>query len=109
MEEADVMRIALDPWGGDYGSQLTAPDEVDNEALTAQVIGKQVEKGQWRPRTPQPSALPQVTTIIDGVMRVDAPAVVSDEERRLLAIFGSYAVGAVQINHQVAIIEERIH
>ena len=103
------MRIALDPWGGDYGSQMTAPDEVDGEAMTAQVTGKQVEKGQWRPRTPQPSTLPEVTTIIDGVMRVDAPAVVSDEERRLLAIFGSYAAGAVQINHRVAIVEEQIN
>ncbi|MBM4254515.1 MAG: hypothetical protein FJ147_01310 [Deltaproteobacteria bacterium] len=103
------MRISLDPWGGDYGSQMTAPGEVDSEVTTAQVIGRQEEEGPWKPRTPNPSALPEVTTIIDGVMRVDAPAVVSDEDRRYLAIFGSYASGAVQVNHRVAIVEESIN
>lgn len=103
------MRIALDPWGGDYGSQLNASDEVDNEETTAQVLGKQVEEGPWQPRSPNPPTLPQVTTVIDGVMRVDAPAVVSDQERRFLAIFGSYAAGAVQVNHRVTIVEEQIN
>ena len=102
------MRISLDPWGGDYGSQMSAPGEVDSEVTTAQVIGKQEEEGPWKPRIPQPTVLPEVTTIIDGVMRVDAPAVVDDGERRVLALFGSYAAGAVQINHHVAIVEERI-
>ena len=102
------MRISLDPWGGDYGSQMTAPEEVDGEATTAQVIGSQVEEGPWKPRTPAPAIFPEVTTVIDGVMRVDAPAVVSDADKRYLALFSSYAAGAVVVNDRVAIIEERI-
>ena len=102
------MRISLDPWGGDYGSQISAPQAVDAEQPSAQVTGQQVEAGPWQPRTPAPEQRPNMTAVIDGVMRVDAPAVLSDEESRYVALFGSYAAGAVVIDRRVEIIEEQL-
>ena len=99
------MRISLDPWGGDYGSQISTSQAVDEEQLSAQVTGQQVEAGAWQPRTPTPENMPNMTVVIDGVMRVDAPAVLSDAESRFLALFGSYAAGAVVIDRRVEIIE----
>jgi hypothetical protein len=49
-----------------------------------------------------------VTAIIDGVMRVDASAFASDEDKRFLALFGSYAAGAVILNRTVEVAEERV-
>ena len=102
------MRISLDPWGGDYGSQISTSQAVDEEQLSAQVTGQQVEAGAWQPRTPIPENMPNMTVVIDGVMRVDAPAVLSDAESRFLALFGSYAAGAVVIDRRVEIIEEQL-
>ncbi len=102
------MRITLDPWGGDYGSQITTPQAVDADHPSAQVTGRQVEDGPWQPRTPTPEQMPKRTAVIDGVMRVDAPAVLGDEETRFLALFGSYAAGAVVIDRRVEIIEEQL-
>ena len=102
------MRITLDPWGGDYGSQIATPQAVDEEHPAAQVTGQQVEDGPWQPRTPCPEQMPAMTAVIDGVMRVDAPAVLSDDATRFLALFGSYAAGAVVIDRRVEIIEEQL-
>ena len=102
------MRITLDPWGGDYGSQISTPQAADAEQPSAQVTGTQVEDGPWQPKIPAPATVPDMTAVIDGVMRVDAPAVVSDEDTRFQALFGSYAAGAVVINHRVEIIEEQL-
>ncbi len=102
------MRISLDPWGGDYGSQISTPQAVDEEQLSAQATGQQIEAGPWQPRTPAPEHMPNMTVVIDGVMRVDAPAVLSDDESRFLALFGSYAAGAVAIDRRVEIIEEQL-
>lgn len=103
------MRISLDPWGGDYGSQISTPQAVDEEHPSAQVTGQQVEAGPWQPRTPSPEQMPNMTAVIDGVMRVDAPAILSDEDTRFLALFGSYAAGAVVIDRRrVEIIEEQL-
>ncbi len=102
------MRISLDPWGGDYGSQIATPQAVDTEQIPAQVTGRQAEAGPWQPRTPTPEQMPDRTAVIDGVMRVDAPAVMSDEETRCLALFGSYAAGAVVIAPHVEIVEVQL-
>jgi hypothetical protein len=41
-------------------------------------------------------------------MRTDAPAMVTEGERRAFALFGSYATGAVVINSQVQIVQDRV-
>ena len=102
------MRITLDPWGGDYGSQISTSQTIDYEQTSAHVTGQQVEEGPWQPRVPMPGTVPDMIAVIDGVMRVDAPAIISDADARFLALFGSYAAGAVVIDQRVKIIEEQL-
>lgn len=102
------MRIVLDPWGGDYGSQISTPYEADTEETTVQTLDEEGEKCSWKPIDPNPTTLPKETIVVDGVMRSDAFGMVEDGERRALALFGSFAAGAVSINSQVRIAQERV-
>jgi hypothetical protein len=102
------MRIALDPWGSEYASQFTVPHEMDDEDISVQALEDPIENRRWAPIKPNPSLSPTVTAVIDGVMRTDAPAMVMEGERRALALFGSYAAGAVVINSQVEIAHDRV-
>lgn len=102
------MRIMLDPWGGDYGSQISTPHEADTEETTVQTLDEEGEKCPWKPIDPNPTTLPNETIVVDGVMRSDAFGMVEDGERRALALFGSFAAGAVSINSQVRIVQERV-
>jgi len=102
------MRIALDPWGSDYGSQINAPHEVDAEETSVLALEERIEERPWVPVDPQPAIFPEETAVVDGVMRSDSPAMVIDGERRALALFGSYAAGAVVINAQVQVKHDQV-
>jgi hypothetical protein len=102
------MRIALDPWGGDYGSQIATAHEVDSAATVVQALEDEGEECLWQPIDPSPMMLPQETVVVDGVMRSDAFGMVEDGERRALALFGSFATGAVALNSRVRIVEDRV-
>jgi hypothetical protein len=102
------MRIVLDPWGGDYGSQVATSHEVDTEETVVQALEDEGEECPWKPIDPDPARLPQETVVVDGVMRSDASGMVEDGERRALALFGSFAAGAVVINSQVRIARDRV-
>jgi hypothetical protein len=102
------MRIALDPWGSDYGSQIAVSHEVDSEDTSVQALEDPVEECPWAPIPPRPATLPPMVAVVDGVMRTDAPAMVTEGERRALAVFGSYATGAVVINSQVQITRDPV-
>lgn len=102
------MRIALDPWGSDYSSQFAVPHEIDHEDSSVQALEEQIEECSWTPLVPAPVTLPGETAVIDGVMRSDAHAVVIEGGRRLLALFCSYATGAVTINQTVEIVGEQV-
>ena len=102
------MRIVLDPWGGDYGSQISTPYEADTEEVLIRALDEEGEQCPWRPIAPAPISSPIETVVVDGVMRSDAFGMVEDEERRALALFGSFAAGAVSINAHVRIVQERI-
>jgi hypothetical protein len=102
------MRIVLDPWGGDYGSQVATSHEADTEETVVQTLEDEGEECPWKPINPAPTSLPRETVVVDGVMRSDASGMVEDGERRALALFGSFAAGAVAINSQVRIVEDRV-
>lgn len=102
------MRIALDPWGSDYTSQFTISQEGDGADNFAQALEEPVEERPWVPIHPSPMTLPKTTAVVDGVMRTDASAMVMEEGRSALALFGSYAAGAVAINAQVQIVQDRV-
>jgi hypothetical protein len=102
------MRIALDPWGSDYTSQFTVAREEDGANNFAQALEEPVEERPWAPIRPSLTTLPKTTAVVDGVMRTDASAIVMDENRRALALFSSYAAGAVVINARVQIVHDRV-
>ena len=102
------MRIALDPWGSEYSSQVAAPHESDDEETTVQALEEPIEDGPWKPRRPSPTTLPGMTAVIDGVMRSDARAVVTLDERRFLGLFCSHATGAAVVDDAVSIAEMRV-
>jgi hypothetical protein len=102
------MRIVLDPWGGDYGSQVATSHEVDAEEAVVQALEDEGEACPWKPIDPAPTISPQETIVVDGVMRSDASGMVEDGERRALALFGSFAAGAVAINSQVRVVGTRV-
>lgn len=99
------MQIALDPWGSDYSSQMSAPHEMDRDETTVQALEEPIEDGPWQPRRPQPLALPQLTAVVDGVMRSDARAMVTQGDIRFLGLFCSYATGAVVVDQRVERVE----
>ena len=102
------MRIVLDPWGGDYGSQVATSHEVDAEETVVHALEADGEECPWKPINPNPTILPRETVVVDGVMRSDASGMVEDGERRALALFGSFAAGAVAINSQVRVVQDRV-
>ena len=102
------MRITLDPWGSDYTSQFTVAQEEDGNENFAQALEEPIEDRPWAPILPCPTTLPKTTAVVDGVMRTDASAIIMDGNRRALALFSSYAAGAVVINSQVQIAHDRI-
>lgn len=102
------MRIALDPWGSDYTSQFTVSAEGDGNDNFAQALEEPVEDRPWASIHPCPMTLPKTTAVVDGVMRTDASAIIMDGNRRALALFSSYAAGAVVINSQVQIAHDRV-
>lgn len=73
-----------------------------------QTLDDDGEQCPWKPIDPHPTTLPAETVVVDGVMRSDAFGMVEDGERRALALFGSFAAGAVSINSQVRIVQERM-
>jgi hypothetical protein len=99
------MQIALDPWGSDYSSQVATPHDMDSEETTVQALEEPIEDGPWQPRHPQPLTLPQLTAVIDGVMRSDARAMVTQDDIRFLGLFCSHATGAVVVEQPVERIE----
>jgi len=103
------MRIALDPWGSEYTSQFAAPCEVDSEDTPIQALDETVEERPWAPVVPCPSTAPALLAVVDGVMRTDAHAVIIDDDRQLLALFCSYAVGAVTIDRGVEMVAARVN
>jgi len=102
------MRITLDPWGGDYTSQFTVSQGGDGNDNFAQALDEPVEDRPWAPVRPCPTTLPQTTAVVDGVMRTDASAIIMDGNRRALALFSSYAAGAVVMNPQVQVAHDRV-
>ena len=97
------MRIALDPWGSDYASQVSVPHEADGAETTVQALEEPVEAGRWEAQRPQPAGQPAMTAVVDGVMRTDARSVVSQGERQFPGLFCSLAGGAVVVDRHVTL------
>ena len=88
------MPLRILPRSPEYGSGIEADTDAAADDSTPE-IDITVE-GPWRARRPDPAPLPAVQ-IVDGVRRVEAHAIDDlDDGAFALAVFGSYAVGAVR-------------
>src|SRR5437867_822670 len=99
------VRLRLDPWPGDYEGALQIEDF--DQTPTAE-IDTGVETGLWAavPATPdQPR--PLRIAFIDGVRRIDARVLgESASGQPVYGMFGSLAVGAVEVEGNRALVEK---
>jgi uncharacterized protein len=102
------MRITLDPWGGDPASQITVPYKIDSADTSVLALDDPIEDRPWAPVVPAPPALPTVTVVVDGVLRSDMTALVAEGEQQALALFGSYATGAVVMDHHAELAHDQV-
>jgi hypothetical protein len=102
------MRITLDPWGGDPASQIALPYKIDSAGTSVLALDDPIEDRPWAPVVPAPPTLPTVTVVVDGVLRSDMTALVAEGEQQALALFGSYAAGAVVLHHHAELVHDRI-
>ncbi len=97
-----TFRVRIDPWEVDYGDQTPlspaegAPEEqVDHEIELSEM--------RWQAIAPPVDAAPKLRVVfIDGVRRLEARVHVRQEERLIYGGFGSFAVGAVELERSGA-------
>lgn len=91
------LRVRFDPWQIDYGDQtplIGLEDEPDPK------VDLEVELAAacWAPIRPPANAAPRRRVVfVDGVMRPESRIQVRQGERMIHGLFGSFAVGAVEL------------
>lgn len=105
------MPVRLLPWQPEYGTAMQfdadAPDFGDDDEV---VIDLTVERATWAPIT-RTAAVDRVY-LVDGVRRAEAHALDDDggsaSGTPALGLFGSYAIGAVEIDGTARIMQDRV-
>ena len=92
-----MVELRVDPWAPDRGMGFqAAPEE------TPATADPFVESPEWtRPRRVG-SPAPGLVWFVDGVRRIDLRLVAADGDRRLFALLGSTAAGAVRCDGRAA-------
>ena len=98
--------MRLDPWPGDYDGALQI--EEFEQTQTAE-IETEVEANSWSAIPPQDRDRPSRSAFIDGVRRIDARVLgESGSGQPVYGMFGSLAVGAVEVEENRASVERVI-
>ena len=95
-------RVRVDPWEVDYGDQtpLAPSGEEPNEQVDHEV---EVKDANWQAITPQgETSLPPRVVFIDGVRRLEARINARKGDRLIYGGFGSFGVGAVDVEDSSA-------
>ncbi len=90
-------RVRIDPWEVEYGDQtpLAPVDDPAPEHVRHEI---EVRDGEWQAIVPLASGtLPRRVVFIDGVRRLEARVQARQGEQLIYGGFGSYAVGAVEV------------
>jgi hypothetical protein len=95
------LRVRLDPWQVDYGTELPL-DDVEPGPDEAAVLDIEIPAAEWRPVTPGEAPTPPRLVSVDGVRRIEARLIVQRGEGFCHGAFGSGAVGAVGVADGVA-------
>src|SRR5690606_8297955 len=105
------MPVRLLPWQPEYGTAMQfdadAPDFGDGEEVAVDLT---VERATWAPITR--TAEVDRVYLVDGVRRAEAHALDDDGGSSTgtpaLGLFGSYAIGAVEIDGAARIMQDRV-
>lgn len=95
-------RVRIDPWEVDYGDQtpLAPADDQPDEHVHHEI---EVSDAGWRAIAPRADSAPhQKVVFIDGVRRLEARVHARQGERLIYGGFGSFAVGAVEVENSSA-------
>lgn len=95
-------RVRVDPWEVDYGDQtpLAAGGDEPSEQVDHEV---EVKDAGWQAITPQGgTSLPPRVVFIDGVRRLEARVNARKGDRLIHGGFGSFGVGAVDVENSSA-------
>jgi len=95
-------RVRIDPWEVDYGDQTplaAASDQLD-EQVDHEI---EVTDSEWQAITPSGDAVPHERVVfVDGVRRLEARVHARQGEHLIYGGFGSFAVGAAEVENSSA-------
>lgn len=86
--------VRIDPWAVEYGSETPLEFAADEEEADLD-LSVEVDASRWAPVAPPPGVVRPEMAIVDGVRRMEARLVVSNEGRTLHGALGAYGVGVV--------------
>lgn len=89
------LQIRIEPWEPDFGGGVAFEDFRDVDADTVD-LDPEVAADDWAPIPGEGAAFERVV-FIDGVRRIDARILALHEGKIVHGIFGSYGVGAVEM------------
>ncbi len=95
--------LRLDPWAAAYDGSIQVAD--DDEGADVDVT---VESLAWAAIVPPSAARPRLVAFVDGVRRVEHRLLVSDGERTVFGLLGSYGVGAAIVGAAAKVAHESI-
>lgn len=100
------LRVRIDPWEVDYGDQtpLAPAHDQSDEHVNHEI---EVTDAGWQAITPRSDTVPhQRVVFIDGVRRLEARVQARQGEQLIYGGFGSFAVGAVEVESSSASFDE---
>ncbi len=95
--------LRLDPWGAEYEGSIQINDE--DEPVP---VDTRVEQAGWAAIRPSPAPAPRRIAFVDGVRRVEHRLLVSDEERTVFGLLGSFGVGAVVVDGRARVAHDTV-
>jgi hypothetical protein len=99
------LRVRIDPWQADYGSEL--PLELPEDDASDASLDIEVPALNWAPIQPEGSHQIANMVFVDGVRRIEARLIIQRHDDTVIhGAFGSFAVGAVRVANGRASFDE---
>ncbi len=97
------LALRLDPWAAEYEGSIQVADDAEGAPVDVRV-----ESACWEAIRPSPAPPPQRIAFVDGVRRIEHRLLVSEGERTVFGLFGSFGVGAAFVATTARVERERI-
>jgi hypothetical protein len=98
-----VLVLRADPWAPDHGMGFDAAGQDEPAAE----VDASVESARWSAPLPCPPT-ESIALFVDGVRRAELRLVAEDGGKRVVGLFGSYAVGTVVCDGRATFGEEQV-